>query len=51
MFTAIKEASGFVDKKLGVKLYDYENYAPVCSFKAKNKECTGLACPYFKSKK
>lgn len=51
VFTAINEAARFADKNQGVKLYDYENHMPVCTFKAKNKECIGLACPYFKSKK
>ena len=46
-FIAIYEAVKFTDENLGVKMYDYENYIPRCSFKSKNKECIGLECKFF----
>jgi hypothetical protein len=45
-FTAIRTAAEFVDKNLGVKLYDYENNPIVCEFMSFNKECIGLECSY-----
>lgn len=48
LFTSIKEAVEFTDKHFSVKMYDYKNYNPSCTFKAKNKQCIKLECPYFK---
>lgn len=47
LFTAIEEAAKFTEEHFNVRLYDYENYHPVCSFKAKNRECLKTECPYF----
>jgi len=46
-FTAIREAAKFTDEHFNVKLYDYENYSPVCSFNLKNNECLKGECPYY----
>lgn len=46
LFTSIKEAAKYVDERFDVKLYDYQNYNPKCTFKSKNKECIGSKCPY-----
>ncbi|HHV45878.1 MAG TPA: SAM-dependent methyltransferase [Tissierellia bacterium] len=46
-FTAIREAAKFTDEHFNVKLYDYENYSPVCSFNLKNSECLKGECPYY----
>lgn len=46
-FTAILEASAFVEDKLKVKLYDYEEDI-LCEFKQQNKQCIGKRCPYVK---
>lgn len=46
-FTAIREAAIFTDEHFNVKLYDYENYSPVCSFNLKNNECLKGECPYY----
>jgi len=45
-FTAIREAAKFTDEHFNVKLYDYENYIPVCSFNSRNSECLRVKCPY-----
>lgn len=45
-FTAIKEASRFVDERLGVSLYNYEDDNTICEFKKSNKQCIGKKCPY-----
>lgn len=47
-FIAIEEAAKFTDEHFNVKLYDYENYRPVCSFKLKNRECLKDGCPYYR---
>ena len=44
-FTAIIEASKFVEERLGVKLYDYKE-SVVCEFKKNNKQCIGKRCPF-----
>lgn len=46
-FTAIGEAAKFTDEHFNVKLYDYENYRPVCSFNSRNSECLKGECPYY----
>lgn len=46
LFTAIRQATEFVDKKLNVKLYDYEDFKIVCDFSKLNSECIGKECPY-----
>lgn len=46
-FLAIEEASRFIDKKLGVKLYEYDKYKTICEFRRFNKECIGRRCAYF----
>ena len=38
-FLAIEEASKFVDKKLGIKLYEYDKHETICKFKRFNKQC------------
>ncbi|WMM24532.1 DUF5714 domain-containing protein [Tissierella sp. MB52-C2] len=48
VFTAIKTASKFADEYLETKMYDYQEYKPLCTFKSNNKECLKLGCPYFK---
>lgn len=45
-FTAIEEASKFIEKRLGVKLYDYEDNKIICEFKKYNKQCIGKKCPF-----
>ena len=47
LFIAIKEAAKFTEEHFSIKMYDYENYSPICSFKSKNKECLKLECPHF----
>lgn len=47
LFVAIKEAAKFIDKHYGLKMYDYEDFLPKCSFKSRNKECLQQECPYF----
>lgn len=49
-FTAIAEAAKFTHEHFNVKLYDYENYNPICSFRLKNRECLKAECPYYTSK-
>lgn len=44
-FTALVEAPKFVEERLGVKLYDYED-SVVCGFKKINKQCIGKRCPF-----
>lgn len=46
-FLAIEEASSFIDKKLGIKLYEYDKYKTTCEFRRFNKECIGKRCMYF----
>ncbi len=46
-FLAIEKASKFVNKRLGVKLYEYEKYKTVCEFKEFNKQCIKKRCVYF----
>lgn len=46
VFTAISETARLLDEKFKVKLYDYENDIPKCSFTRLNKECIGENCPY-----
>lgn len=48
LFTAIKEAAKFTDEHFNLKLYDYEDYGPICSFRTNNRECLKAKCPYFK---
>lgn len=45
-FTAITEASKFIDDKLDVKLYDYKDGNIKCEFKQSNKQCIGKRCPF-----
>ena len=45
-FIAIEESSKFVEEKLSVKLYDYENDKITCEFKRYNKQCIGKRCPF-----
>lgn len=45
-FIALVEASKFIEEKLGVKLYDYENTKITCEFKQNNKQCIGKRCPF-----
>lgn len=47
LFTAIKEAVKFTEEHFNIKMYDYENCRPICSFKSKNKQCIKLECPHF----
>lgn len=47
LFTSIKEAAKYVDNRFDIKMYDYENYNPKCTFKSKNKECIKTKCPYY----
>lgn len=49
-YLSIIAASKFLHQEKGIKLFDYENYKPVCKYKAKNKECIKLDCPYFLNK-
>lgn len=46
LFTSITEAAKYVDDRFSIKMYDYENHIPKCTFKSKNKECIGSKCPY-----
>lgn len=46
LFTTIKETARYVDNRFDIKMYDYENYNPKCTFKSNNKECIGSKCPY-----
>ena len=46
LFTSIREAAKYVDQRFDIKMYDYKNYIPKCTFKSKNKECIGSKCPY-----
>ena len=48
VFTAIETSVKFSEEYLGIKMYDYENYRPICEFKSRNKECLKIGCPYFK---
>ena len=45
-FTAISEACKFIEDKLDVRLYDYENEKVKCAFKQNNKQCIGKKCPF-----
>ena len=45
-FTAIMEASKFIEERLGVKLYDYADDKALCEFKKYNKQCIGKRCPF-----
>lgn len=45
-YTAIYQAAKFTEEHLGVKMYDYEDSIPKCTFKSKNKECIGDRCIY-----
>ncbi|HEY8362860.1 MAG TPA: DUF5714 domain-containing protein [Tissierellaceae bacterium] len=47
-FTAIIEAAKFTEKHFNVKLFDYENYHPICNFNKRNSECLKTECPYFR---
>lgn len=47
LFTAIREAAKFTDEHFNLKLYDYEDYKPKCSFRTKNRECLKAECPYY----
>lgn len=47
LFIAISEAVKFTHEHFNVKLYDYENHRPVCSFSLKNKQCLKAECPYY----
>lgn len=49
LYTAIREAAEFVDRKFQVRLYDYETSKPVCQFSKFNSECLGQRCPYNKA--
>ena len=46
-FIAIYEAAKFTEEKLGVRMYEYEDYTPKCTYKSKNKECIGKDCNFF----
>lgn len=46
LFTSIREAAKYVDDRFAIKMYDYEDYNPKCTYKSKNKECIGSKCPY-----
>lgn len=46
-FTAIMEAAKFTEEHFNVKLFDYENYNPICSFNKENRECLKTKCPYY----
>lgn len=45
-FTAIVEASKFIEDKLDVKLYDHKDIKIKCEFKQNNKQCIGKRCPF-----
>lgn len=45
-FIAIIEATKFIEEKLKVKLYNYENEKVKCEFKKYNKQCIGKRCPF-----
>lgn len=45
-FIALVEACKFIEEKLDVKLYDYENTKITCEFKQNNKQCIGKRCPF-----
>ena len=45
-FIAIEEAARFTEENLDIKLYEYEDYKPKCTFKSKNKECQVSKCQY-----
>ena len=45
-FVALAEAAKFTEEHFKVKLYDYEAYKPVCSFRHRNRECLKAACPF-----
>lgn len=45
-FIAIIEASKFIEERLDVKLYDYEDTKVKCDFKKQNKQCIGKRCPF-----
>lgn len=47
LFVAIHEAAKFTEEHFDLRMYDYEIFTPRCSFKAKNKQCLQLECPYF----
>ena len=46
LFTSIKEAAKYVDNRFDIKMYDYDNHIPKCTFKSKNRECIASKCPY-----
>lgn len=43
---ALVEASKFIEERLNVKLYDYQDDKIVCEFKKHNKQCIGKRCPF-----
>lgn len=45
-YIAIGEASKFIEDRLSVKLYDYDNDKAKCEFKRYNKQCIGKRCPF-----
>ncbi|SCG83034.1 hypothetical protein DW1_1463 [Proteiniborus sp. DW1] len=47
VFASIKEAAKFTDEHFKIKLYDYEKYSPICSFRLRNRECLKGECPYY----
>lgn len=49
-YISIVEASRFLNDEKNIRLFDYENYRPVCNYKDKNKECIKVNCPFFLNK-
>lgn len=45
-FTAIIEATKFIEEKFDIKLYDHEDYKIKCDFKSRNKQCIGKRCKF-----
>lgn len=46
-FAAIEAAAKFTEEHFKVKLYDYEQHSPICSFKSRNRECLKDECPFY----